>query len=86
MSKFCDRVLDGGLGEADKEDINYIEAYDLLQHMQRKKQQLTPRSPLKWITETIKDLLESPTDSDIEAEESDSDSDSEPEEADPKSP
>ena len=36
-SSFCDRVLDGGLGEADKEDINYVEAYELLQHMQRNK-------------------------------------------------
>ena len=35
-SKFCDRVLDGGLGEADKDDINYVEAYKLLQHMPRK--------------------------------------------------
>ena len=33
-SEFCDRVLDGGLGEADKDDINYVEAYGLLQHMQ----------------------------------------------------
>ena len=31
--EFCDRVLDGGLGQADKEDINYVEAYKLLQHM-----------------------------------------------------
>ena len=29
-SKFCDRVLDSGLGEADKENINFVEAYELL--------------------------------------------------------
>ena len=37
-SEFCDRVLDGGLGEADREDINHVEAYELLKHIQRKKQ------------------------------------------------
>ena len=31
-SKFCDRFLDGGLGEADKEVIHYVEAYELLQY------------------------------------------------------
>ena len=29
-SEFCDRVLDGGLGEADKESDNYVEAYELV--------------------------------------------------------
>ena len=38
-SEFYDRVLDGDLGQADKEDITYVEAYELLQHIQRKKQQ-----------------------------------------------
>jgi len=35
--EFCDRVLDQGLGKADKDDINYVEAYELLQHMQQQK-------------------------------------------------
>ena len=35
---FCDQVLDGGLGEVDKEVINYVEAYELLKHMHQKKQ------------------------------------------------
>jgi len=50
--------------------------------MQRKKQQLTPRSPLQWITDTIDDLLHSPTDSDIDSD-SNSVSDSELEASDP---
>ena len=36
-SEFCDRVLDGEFSKVDKEDINYVEAYELLQHMHRKK-------------------------------------------------
>ena len=36
-SEFCNRVLDRGLGAADGEDINYVEAYELLQHMQQMK-------------------------------------------------
>ena len=83
-SEFCDRVLDGGLGAADKEDINYVEAYELLQHMQRKKQQPT-RSPVQWIKDTIGDLL-SANSSPEEDSDSESDSESEPEESDPEAP
>ena len=36
-SELCDQVLDSGLGEAGKEVINYVEAYELPQYMQRKK-------------------------------------------------
>ena len=36
ISNFCDRVLDGGLGPTYKEEINFTEAYELLQHMERK--------------------------------------------------
>ena len=36
-SDFCDRALDGGLGPTDKEEINFTEEYELLQHMERKK-------------------------------------------------
>ena len=52
--------------------------------MQRKKQQLTPRSPLQWITDTIKDLL-CPIESDIDTE-SEPDSDSDLEEVYPLEP
>ena len=81
-SEFCDRVLDGGLGEADKEAIHYVEACELLQHMQKKKQQITPRSPYQWVTDTIDDLFvpsDSPEDSDT-----DSNTESEPETSDPE--
>ena len=82
ISDFCDRILDGGLGEADKEAINYVEAYKLLQHMQRKKQHTKPRSSYQWVTDTIEDLFassNSPEDSD-----SDSDTETEPEISDPQ--
>ena len=77
-SEFCDQVLDDGLGETDKEEINYVEAYELLQHMQRKKQHTTPRSPCQWVTDTIENMFaqsESPEDTDTN---SDSDSELEP--------
>ena len=82
-SKFCDRVLNWGRGEAYREDINYVEAYELLQHMQRKKQ-VEKRTPGEWITDTLKDLLtltQAPNDTD-----SDSDTNEEPEELDPEAP
>ena len=41
----CDCVLNGALGETNKEAINFVEAYALLQHMRRKKQHTHPRSP-----------------------------------------
>ena len=84
ISDFCDQVLDGDLGEIDKEAIKYVETYELLQHMQRKKQQLKPQSPYQWITNTIEDLFalsDSPEDTN-----SDSDTDSEPETSDPDDP
>ena len=83
-SEFCDRVLDGGLGETDKEEINYVEAYELLQHMQRKKQQPT-RSPVQWIKDTISELL-SASSSPEEDTDSDSDTESEPEDSDLEAP
>ena len=36
-SDFCGRVLDGGCGPTDKEEINFTEACELLQHMERRK-------------------------------------------------
>ena len=60
-SDFCDRVLEGSLGQADKEDIAMTETYELLQHMQRKKETGT-RTPYQWIKETITDLLAPPID------------------------
>ena len=69
-SDFCDRVLDGGLGPTDKEEINFTEAYELLQHMERKKYPL-PQTPYQWIKDSISDLLR-PADDD-----SNSDSDNE---------
>ena len=66
----------------DKEDIKYVEAYEFLQHMQRKKQQQT-RSPVQWIKDTIGDLL-SASSSPEENTDSDSDTESKPEESDPE--
>ena len=83
-SEFCYWVLDNGLGETDKEAINYVEVYELLQHIQRKKQHATPKSPYQWITDTIEDLFapsNSPEDTD-----SNSNTDSKPEPSDPDDP
>ena len=82
-SGFCNRVLDGGLGKADKEDINSVEAYKLLQHMQRKKQ-IRRRFPVEWIKDTSHDLLTSTTTP--ENIDSESESDEEPEASDPEAP
>ena len=80
-SKFRYHVLKGGLGVAEKEDTNFVEAYELLQHMQKN---LT-LSPVQWITDTISDIL-SPNPSSKEDIDSDSDSEIEPEESDPEEP
>ena len=64
--------------------MNYVEAYDLLQHMQWNKQQIQPRSPYQWVADTIEDLFapsESPEDSN-----SDSETGSEPEISEPEDP
>ena len=82
-SEFCNRLLGGGLGEADKKDTNYVEAYELLQHMQRKKQ-VRRRTPGEWIIDTINDLL-TPT-QDPEDTASDSETDEEPVESNPEDP
>ena len=83
-SEFCNRVVDSGLGEADKEAINYVKAYELLQHMQSKKQQIHLRLPYQWVTDTIEDLFDTsefPEDSDL-----DSETNSQPEISNPEEP
>ena len=56
ISEFCDQVLDGGLGPTDKDDINSVEAYEMLLHMERAKRS-EPRSTMTWITNTLVDLF-----------------------------
>ena len=56
-SEFCERVLDGGLGSSDEKEINFTEAYELLQHMERKKLPPTTKKLFQWIVDSISDLL-----------------------------
>eukprot|EP00588_Corethron_pennatum_P029860 CAMPEP_0194321104 /NCGR_PEP_ID=MMETSP0171-20130528/17346_1 /TAXON_ID=218684 /ORGANISM="Corethron pennatum, Strain L29A3" /LENGTH=208 /DNA_ID=CAMNT_0039078867 /DNA_START=852 /DNA_END=1479 /DNA_ORIENTATION=+ len=80
--EFCDRVLDQGLGKADKDDINYVEAYELLQHMQQQKTTINTLTSAMGV-DTIRDLLR-PDPIQGDNDDSDSESDSEPEVSNPE--
>ena len=83
-SEFCDRVLEGGLGEADRDSVNFAEAYELLQHMQLRKSPPIRRIPYQWITDAINEILAPNTPK--EEEDIDSDTEDEPMVVDPKTP
>ena len=68
-SDFCDRVLSGCLGEADKTDINFTEAYELLQHMAHPPTATKQRSPTDWILDSIDKVLHSNTTQEAKPEE-----------------
>ena len=56
-SGFCDWVLDGALGLADEQDVKFTDAYELLQHMERKKNPLS-KNPFKWVADSISEILD----------------------------
>ena len=70
-SDFCDRVLDGGLGPTDKGEINFTEAYKLLQHMERKKLSPKKQTPYQWIKDSISNLLRPSEDDDLDSDSDD---------------
>ena len=72
-SQFSDRILAGDLTEADRKEIQFEEAYELLQCMQYQELPNTVRRPATWITDSITKLLN------LESENSDEESDREEE-------
>ena len=57
-SHFSDRVLEGTMTAEDRANINYQEAYELLDMMKRQEIREKPRNPTEWINESIDTLLE----------------------------
>ena len=56
-SKICDAVLNAQLTEEDKENIEFVEAFELLRMTARPKENYTQNKSENWVKETVDRLL-----------------------------